>query len=133
MAKNKIIWVINQTAGKPDSGWGERHYYFSKYWVQKGYTVKIISGSYNHLFMEQPIISKKHFMIENIEKGISFCWVKIPKYDGGSVFKLWSMLVFAFKILFLMSSLLGKPSFIIVSSMPIFPVLSGLYLKQKFK
>jgi glycosyltransferase involved in cell wall biosynthesis len=133
MSKNKIIWVINQTAGKPDSGWGERHYYFSKYWVQKGYTVKIISGSYNHLFIEQPAISKKHFTIEYIEEGISFCWVKIPRYDGGSVFKLWSMLVFAFKILFLKSNLLGKPRFIIVSSMPIFPILSGLYLKKKFQ
>ena len=129
----KVIRVLNQTAGKPDSGWGERHYYFSKQWVKKGYIVKIISGSYNHLFINQPKISNNTFTIENIEEDISFCWVKIPRYDGGSVFKLWSMIVFAFKILFLRESLIEKPEIIIVSSMPIFQILSGVYLKRKFK
>ena len=131
--QNKVIWVINQTAGKPDSGWGERHYYFAKHWVQRGYEVKIISGSYNHLFIDQPKISKNRYTIEKVEDGITYCWVKIPKYDGGSVFKLWSMMVFAFRVLFLKSKQLGKPSILIVSSMPIFPILSGIYLKRKFK
>lgn len=121
------------TAGKPDSGWGERHYYFSKHWVKKGYNVKIVSGSYNHLFHNQPNIGKTNFTLEEVEKGITFCWVKIPKYDGGSVYKLWSMIVFAFKILNLSSTQLGTPSYILVSSMPIFPILSGWYLKKKFK
>lgn len=129
----KIIWILNQTAGKPDSGWGERHYYFAKYWIQKGYTVKIISGSYNHLFINQPQISNKTFTIEEVEEGITFCWVKNPKYDGGSIFKLWSMIVFSFRILFLKDKALGKPSIILVSSMPIFQILSGIYLKRKYK
>ncbi|WP_456460949.1 glycosyltransferase family 4 protein [Lutibacter sp.] len=129
---NKVIWVFNQTAGKPDSGWGERHYYFAKQWIKKGYTVKIISGSYNHLFINQPKISDKTFTLEKVEDNITFCWVKIPKYDGGSIFKLWSMIVFAFKILFLKVTLLGKPDIIIVSSMPIFQILSGIYLKRKY-
>ena len=50
----KVIWVINQTAGKPDSGWGERHFNLATFWVKKGYEVVIISGSYNHLFKNQP-------------------------------------------------------------------------------
>ena len=130
---NKVIWVLNQTAGKPNSGWGERHYYFAKHWIKKGYAVKIISGSYNHLFINQPEISDKTFTLENVEDNITFCWVKIPKYDGGSIFKLWSMIVFAFKVLFLKAKLLGKPDIIIVSSMPIFQILSGIYLKRKYK
>ncbi len=121
------------TAGKPDSGWGERHYYFSKFWVKKGYDVKIISGSYNHLFHNQPKVGKETFTLEEVEKGITFCWVKIPEYDGGSIFKLWSMIVFAFRILSLSTKQLGKPSIILVSSMPIFPILSGWYLKKKHK
>lgn len=121
------------TAGKPDSGWGERHYYFSKYWVKKGYDVKIVSGSYNHLFHNQPKISNHKFTLEEVEKRITFCWVKIPKYDGGSVYKLWSMIVFAFKILSLSPKTLGRPTHILVSSMPIFPILSGWYLKKKYK
>lgn len=122
------------TAGKLDSGWGERHYYFSKYWVKKGYDIKIVSGSYNHLFHNQPKINpKEKFTYEKIEDGITFCWVKIPEYDGGSIFKLWSMIVFAYRILFLSTQKLGKPKIILVSSMPIFPIISGWYLKKKHK
>ena len=131
--ENKTIWVLNMTAGKPDSGWGERHYYFSKFWVQKGYDVKIVSGSYNHLFHNQPKTGTHKFTLEEVEKGITFCWVKVPEYDGGSIFKLWSMIVFAFRILSLSTKQLGKPSVILVSSMPIFPILSGWYLKKKYK
>ncbi|OIQ36300.1 MAG: hypothetical protein BM563_11115 [Bacteroidetes bacterium MedPE-SWsnd-G1] len=129
----KTIWVLNQTAGKPSSGWGERHYYFAQKWLEKGYDVKIISGSYNHLFHTQPIIGKETFTLEKIQDNLCFCWVKIPKYKGESIFKLWSMMVFAFKTLFLSAKLLRKPDVIIVSSMPIFPLLTGLYLKNKFK
>jgi glycosyltransferase involved in cell wall biosynthesis len=43
------------------------------------------------------------------------------------------MIVFAFKILSLNVNLLGKPEIIIVSSMPIFPIISGWYLKKKLK
>lgn len=130
----KVIWVINMTSGKPDSGWGERHFYFSKYWVQEGYDVKIISGSYNHLFKQQPIIdNNKRFTLEKIEENITFCWVKIPKYDGGSIYKLWSMIIFALKVLSLPIKKLGRPSFIIVSSMPIYPIISGWFLKKRWK
>lgn len=52
--KGKNIWVINQVAGNPESGWGERHYYFSKKWIEDGYNVWIISGSYNHMFKTFP-------------------------------------------------------------------------------
>ena len=131
--KNNTIWILNMTAGTPTSGWGERHFYFCKFWKEKGYDIKIISGSYNHLFHNQPKVSEKDtFTIEEIEKGITFCWVKIPKYDGGSIFKLWSMMVFAFKILRLPVKKLDKPNIILVSSMPIFPILSGWWLKKKY-
>lgn len=122
------------TSGKPDSGWGERHYYFSKYWVRKGYEVKIISGSYNHLFKNQPTIDENQkFTLEEVDEGITFCWVKVPKYDGGSVFKLWSMIRFAIRTRKLNANLLGKPDYILVSSMPIFPILTGWHLKKKLK
>jgi glycosyltransferase involved in cell wall biosynthesis len=130
----KIIWVLNMTSGKPDSGWGERHYYFSKFWIKKGYEVKIISGSYNHLFKNQPEIDpNKKFTLEEVEEGITFCWVKIPEYDVGSVYKLWSMIRFAFRTRKLSEKLLGKPDYILVSSMPIFPIITGQFLKKKLK
>ncbi len=126
---NKIIWVINQFAGTPESGWGERHYYFSQYWKNAGYDVKIISGSYNHMFKKTVDVSGlyKH----EVFNGIDFYWIKTPKYNPKSFKRFYSMIIFMIKVLFLPSKVIGKPSDIIVSSMPIFPILSGVLLKRK--
>lgn len=129
---NKVIWVINQTAGKPTSGWGERHYQFAKYWAQKGYEIVIISGSHNHLFIHQPKVSNKTFTFEKVEKDITFCWVKIPKYFDGGYRKFWSNIIFMIKLFFLPIKKLRKPSYIIVSSMPIFPIINGYIFKKRF-
>ncbi|MFB0937802.1 MAG: glycosyltransferase family 4 protein, partial [Urechidicola sp.] len=43
------------------------------------------------------------------------------------------MLVFAFKTFFLTTEILEKPSIIIVSSMPIFPIISGWVLKKRYR
>jgi hypothetical protein len=129
----RIIWIINQTAGKFDSGWGERHYYLSKHWVKKGYDVKIISGSHNHLFLNQPLVSNKWFTYENVEDNIQFCWVKVPKYDNSGFKKFLSNLIYTFRLFFLTSKTLGKPAVLIVSSMPIFPIINGLFFKKKYK
>lgn len=129
----KTIWILNQTAGKPDSGWGERHYFLSKTWVDNGYDVKIISGSYNHLFTKQPILNKGSNTLEEVEKGIDFYWIKTPIYGTTGFSKFYSNLIYTIKILFLSSKLLGKPDTILVSSMPIFPIISAYYLKKKFK
>lgn len=128
---NKTIWVINQFAGHLESGWGERHFLLSKYWIENGYNVMIISGSYNHVFKNLPYAPQK-FNYEIIEQR-KFCWVKVPKYKAESIMRFWSMLVFAFRCLTLDKKQLGKPDVILVSSMPIFPILSALFLKLKFK
>ena len=131
--KKKNIWIINQTAGKLDSGWGERHYYLGKHWVNKGYNVKIISGSHNHLFVNQPKVNKKWFTYEAVEDSIEFCWVKVPEYHDSGFKKFLSNLVYTFKLFFMSSKKLGTPDVIIVSSMPIFPILNGLFFKKKYK
>ena len=129
---NKVIWIINQTAGKLTSGWGERHYQLAKYWAKKGYKTVVISGSYNHLFINQPKISNKTFTFEEVEKNITFCWVKIPKYFDGGYRKFWSNIIFTLKLFFLPTKKLRKPSRIIVSSMPIFPIINGYIFKKRF-
>ena len=124
------IWIINQVAGHPESGWGERHYYLSKKWLNDGYDVKIISGSYNHMFNNFPQ-TKGQFTLEDYE-GTTFCWIKCPKYDPKSIFRFVGMIIFALKAFFLPAKRLGRPDVILVSSMPIFSILPGIYLKWKY-
>ncbi len=129
---NKNIWILNQTAGMPSSGWGERHYFLSKYWAKKNIDITIFSGSYNHLFNNQPKTINKTFTKEQIERGITFSWVKIKKYNPNSIFKLWSMIVYAWKILFIPSKEYAKPDIILISSMPLFSVIPAYYLSRKY-
>lgn len=128
---SKTIWVINQFAGKADSGWGERHFFFSKYWKNMDIDVKIISGSFNHVFNNLPYSPLK-YNFENTENA-QFCWIKTPVYNPKSIKRFWSFLVFSWKVLFLPVKKMGKPDVILVSSMPIFPILSGFLLKKKYK
>ena len=125
------IWVINQFAGTPDSGWGERHYYLSEGWLKNGNDVTIFSGSFNHVFSKLPEVNGR-YTFDKME-GRKMCWVKVPTYDPKTVSRFWSMLVFAWRVLFLPVDKVEKPSIIIVSSMPIFPIISGFLLKKKFK
>ena len=128
--KNKRIWVINQFAGSPESGWGERHYYFAQYWKDLGYDVSIISGSFNHMFSNN--IELDELYKHQIYNGVDFYWVRTPTYDPRSLRRFWSMFLFMIRILRLPAEELGRPDSIIVSSMPIFPIWSGLIFKKKY-
>tara|TARA_Y100001954_G_scaffold201136_1_gene220300 strand:- start:508 stop:771 length:264 start_codon:yes stop_codon:yes gene_type:complete len=85
----KNIWVINQFAGNPKSGWGERHYFFSKYWIRKGYNVSIISGSYNHVFKTLPTVKKilkLNIMIPHVFAGLKFLITILNQFLGFGAF-----------------------------------------------
>lgn len=127
---NKVVWIINQFAGTPLSGWGERHFYFAKYWVECGYKPIIISGSYNHMFNHFPEINGNY--THETYEGIDFCWVKTPKYEPQSKKRFWSFFVFAIKVIFIPVKKIPRPDIIVVSSMPIFPILSGYILKEMY-
>ncbi|MBL7860694.1 MAG: glycosyltransferase family 4 protein [Cyclobacteriaceae bacterium] len=125
------ICIINYFAGNRDSGWGERHFFIGKELLKKGCKLLIISSASNHMF-DQAIESKKTFTFENYE-GVDFCWVKVPKYSPTSVMRFWSMWVFTMRLFLFPFKRAGVPEYIIVSSMPMFPVLPALYFKRKFK
>jgi len=71
------------------------------------------------------------YNFEDVE-GALFCWIRTPKYDPRSVMRFWAMLVFAIKAYFVPVSKAGRPDVIIVSSMPIFPSLTGWLLKKRY-
>lgn len=131
MSNLKTIWVINMFAGSPQSGWGERHYYLAQKWRAHGYAVTIVSSTYNHMF-QHFAKDENTFNFEEVN-GIRFCWVKTPSYKATSILRFWAMLVFAFKAFFVPVARAGKPHSIIVSSMPIFPTVTGWLLKKRYK
>lgn len=131
MSKEKVIWIINQTAGTLSSGWGERHLSLANEWKEKGYKTYIFSGSYNHLFKEQPVTNGQKLTLEKVDDGITFCWVKCSTYKDGGYRKFLSNLIFTIRLFFLNLKSIPIPEIIIVSSMPIFPIVVGNYFKRK--
>jgi glycosyltransferase involved in cell wall biosynthesis len=63
--------------------------------------------------------------------GVEFCWVKVPRYNPNSVLRFWSMLVFAWRLLFIPRKRFGRPDAIIASSMPIFPIATAHFWKWR--
>lgn len=125
------VWIINQFAGNRESGWGERHFFLAKELLKKQCDVLIISSASNHLF-HNTIQSNRHFTDETYE-GVRFCWVKVPRYNPQSVLRFWSMGIFALKLFFFPIRRYRIPTWIIVSSMPMFPVIPCLFWKWKLK
>ncbi len=129
--EKKRIWIVNQYAGSPAHGMEFRHYYLAKEFIKNGHEVWIISGSYSHLFKNCPQI-KSRFTIETIDE-INYCWVKIPEYKKSiSIGRIYNMLVFIYRLLFI-SEKLPNPGTIIISSPSLFPVIIGRVWSKKYK
>lgn len=125
------IWIVNQFAGTLESGWGERHFYFARNWVNAGIDVKIISSSYNHMFKKN--IDVKRLYKEENYQNVPFIWIRTPWYNPRSWKRFMSMLIFSFNFFIYSLRVKSKPDVIVVSSMPIFPILPALLLRSLWK
>lgn len=132
MKKAKNIWIINQYAGSPLHGMEYRHYYLAKEFVKMGFEVTIISGSYSHLYSNQPQINEQ-FTVQMIDE-IKYCWVKTPYYSKSiSLARLKNMFSFAFSLQKIKNFLKEKPNAIIVSSPSPFPIFIAKKWAKIFK
>jgi len=130
---NKNIWIINEYAGTPYHGMTFRHYYLAKELVKLGYKVTIFTSSFSHFKLKQHLEVRNTFTKENID-GIDFIWVKMPDYKAPkSLGRIRNWFLFAFKLFFIPFLKLEKPDFILVSSLPLHPIVSGKYLSNKYK
>lgn len=130
MSKN--IWIINQYTGSPFYGMNYRSYYLAKEFVEQGHNVTIFAGSYSHLFTNLP--KTDGMFTKEMVDGIEYIWVKTPKYKSSkSIGRVWSMLVFMFKLFFINIFKYKRPDSILVSSLSIFPVLNAYIWSKIFK
>ena len=129
--KNSKLLIISQYASTPkySSGAGERFFYLLPYFKEAGFKADIVSGSYNHLLIDYPR-TPKLFNNEEIPGG-KMTWVRLRRYKGSiSLGRIFSWLEFFTKLFFL--KIKEPPKIVIVSSMSLFPILFGYYLKCKY-
>lgn len=114
------ILLINHYAGSPELGMEFRPYYMAKEWTRLGHETLIIGGSFSHLRRQQPEVSDIDI------DGINYSWIKINKYKGNGIGRIFSMFLFIFKLFFRYKYYLGdfRPDVVIASStypMDIYP------------
>jgi len=130
---SKVIWIINQYASTPETGFAGRHYYLSKELAQKGYEVFLISASYTHnLHVERKFSEEIH--IDKMDGDVTHVWVDVPKYSSPhGLGRIRNWFLFAYKLAKLPRILKLKPDFIYYSSLSLIGYIGAFYLKKKFK
>ncbi len=125
------IWCISKYAGVPKYGTAARLFYLAKQFRRVGHNAILITSDSNH-FVKFPE-TKKRYNFEDID-GVPVHWIKTKKYKKtASVSRIISWLDFE-KGLFLFPKIsVKKPEVVIISSLSIFSIIYGYYLKRKFK
>lgn len=128
--KKKTLWIINQFAGTPSDGWGERHYYLTKYMDKDLWNIIVITSSNNHMFKSG--LQKRG--IEVVSPSVEYFRFKLPNYNPRNATRFIAMLSFALLCYTLPWRLRNrpKPDYILLSSMSLFPTISLTFLKRYY-
>lgn len=126
------IWIINENTGSRIHGMVFRPYYLAKEFVKQGNEVTIFSGSFSHVYSNPPEVTG--FSKNEEIDGISYCWIKTPKYGKSqSLGRIINAFVYVIKLFFLNKKQFGKPDVIIVTSPTPFSIINGYCFKKRFK
>lgn len=127
----KRIWLINQDASTPETGYAGRTYYLGRELARLGHDVHVVSASYCHHLSSFEQIKKK-YDTQSVE-GLQFTRVKTPKYSrASSPMRVVSWLLFAWRLRGLSRHIKSTPDVILISSPPIIAYLGAEYLANKF-
>lgn len=130
MKKKIVVWCISKYASPPQYGIGARLFYNAKEFSNMGLEVLLISSDANHL-VKYPNTDK----IYNFEKydDLSHMWIKTYKYSQSASLKRFiSWLDFEYKLFRFDRSHYRKPDVVIISSLSLFTIIYGIYLKKVY-
>lgn len=125
------IWCISKYASIPPYGTGARLFHLTKEFIKQGHNALLITSDANHL--AQYPSTEKIYNYDQPE-GVPVYWLKTKKYKKSfSAERVLSWLDFERRLFGLNTKNLDKPDVVIISSLSIFSIVYGLYLKRKFK
>ena len=125
------IWCISKYASPPNYGkMPARLFVLTKEFIKLGHKATLITSDSNH-FSKFPDTNKVHNF--EVVEDVPLCWIKTKKYlKTASVCRILSWFDFERKLFKLDTSRLDKPDVVLVSSLSIFSIVYGYYLKKKF-
>tara|TARA_B100000674_G_C37882224_1_gene934884 strand:+ start:101 stop:1333 length:1233 start_codon:yes stop_codon:yes gene_type:complete len=125
-----MIWIVSKYASLPKYGPASRLFFLAKYFNKQKKTILITSDS-NHI-AKYPPTNKRHNkeIIENVEVH----WIKTFKYKKTfSIKRIISWIDFEIGLFTLNKKIQKKPEIIIISSLSLFSIIFGYYMKIKYK
>lgn len=129
--ESRTIWLINQYASTPDTGFGGRHFYLAKALAKQGHRVYVIAGGYTHLLRKPPEFGED-FKVVDID-GFKFVWVSLPTYSNAhGKNRILNWFRFSLKLLSITDVVKDKPDAILFSSPSVIPFLSAGILAKRF-
>lgn len=125
------IWLISKYASPPKySKMPSRLFHLAKEMASQGNEILIITSDSNH-FSNYP--KTRHTYNDEYIQEIHVRWLKTFKYHKtNSLRRVISWFDFEFKLFRMRTSNLRKPDVIHISSLSIFTIIYGYYLKKKF-
>ncbi len=125
------IWFISKYASPPQYAKAPSRLFFLAREMQKlGNDVQLLTSDSNH-FSNFPETEKTYN--DEVRDGVKIRWLKTRKYTKtASVNRIISWLDFERKLFAMDAKQLNKPDVVIVSSLSIFSIIYGYYLKRKF-
>jgi len=127
----KSIWIINQYASSPATGYAGRHYYLARELAAQGYRVTVVSASFTHLLRESPKV-RGDITLEEAE-GFQIAWVKMPRYpDAHSKKRVFNWFRFAWLLRKLPGAIAERPDAILYSSPSLVGYLGAQRLARRF-
>lgn len=128
-----VIWFISKYGVTPSYGNATRQFFLCKYLAKKKLDVVLITSQSSNI--KKYIKNNKYYLFEEIDN-VKHYLLKGPQIKlGFSLIRFWSWFVFEWNLLkiTLLSSKIQKPDVIIVSSLSIFTIISGIILKYKYR
>jgi glycosyltransferase involved in cell wall biosynthesis len=128
------IWVISKYASGPSYGAPTRQFFFAKHFKQITNDEVYLVGSRSVFTAKYPSFNNKND-VEYIIDGVNINILNGPQIKGGfNLTRFWSWIVFEFRLFIWALKYKGtKPKLIIVSSLSILTIISGIIFKWKYK
>lgn len=125
------ILCISKYASIPGYGTGARLFYLANEFNKLGHNTILITSDANHLanFPNSELI---YNVLHNDRTNC--IWIRTKKYlKTASISRVISWFDFEWKLFRMPLSMIEKPEVVVVSSLSIFTIVFGYYLKRKFK
>ncbi len=128
----KNVWIINQYITSPEiNGEGYRHYYIADYLKKStDFNPVLVTGSFAHAPCRH---NRFRGLFKFVDKGVPTIILKINKYkESGGLGRVFNWLLFSINLFilpFLSKKRAPRPDVIILSSLPIIPVINLAFFK----